>query len=103
ELIWCLAVRRVLFRSSWKPMNTWLSGMSPVAAEFASACSGDGAALVVVWIDCVAEPLVVGLVSVGPLLLLEPQPTSGTTAANTKTTTRAGIGIDGRLACLNGA
>ena len=84
-------------------MNTWLSGMSPVAAEFASACSADGAALVVVRADCVGDLLVVVAAKGGALLVLEPQPATNNPAVSTKATTRAGIFEDGGCARLNSA
>ena len=83
-------------------MNTWLSGISPVAAEFGSACRADGPELVVVLADAVAELLDVGP-ALGALLLLEPQPATSNAAAKTKTGTRAGISGDGRFKRLNGA
>ena len=83
-------------------MNTWLSGMSPVAADVASACRADGAELVVVLADVVAE-LVVVEGTLGAPLLLEPQPAISSAAATTKTGTRTGIRDDGPPGCLNGA
>src|SRR5436309_7073931 len=77
--------------ASRKLMNTWLSGMSPVAAEFASACKADAAELVVVLADTVADLVAVRPVSLGVLLLLEPQPATSSAAAKTKRTTRRGI------------
>src|SRR5438067_7645791 len=74
-------------------MNTWLSGMSPVAAEFASACRADAPELVVVLADTVEDLVVVRPVALGVLLLLEAQPaTTSSAAAKTKRTTRTGIG-----------
>jgi hypothetical protein len=83
-------------------MNTWLSGMSPVAAEFASAWSADGAELVVVGADGGGEVFVGALVVVGALLLLEPQPAASTAAAK-RTATRAAIAAHGLGGRLNGA
>ena len=87
--------------ASWKRMNTWLSGMSPVAADVASACRADGAEPLVVRAGAVAEAVVVWPPALGALLLLEPQP--ATSSAATKTATRAGIGGDARRGRLNGA
>src|SRR5437588_8442490 len=61
--------------ASWKTRKTWLSGMSPVAAEAASACSAPGPVLdppdVVVGSPCVTEEL-------------EPQPASATAEATVR-------------------
>src|SRR5438552_1775582 len=89
--------------ASRKLMNTWLSGMSPVAAEFASACNADGAELVLAWADAVVALAVIEPVTLGARLLLEPQPAINSAAAKTKQTTRADIGSDSRRDCLNGA
>jgi hypothetical protein len=77
--------------------------MSPVAAEFASACSAEGAPLVVVGVDVTGGPFVVGVVTVGALLLLEPQPATNSAVVHTKATMRTVIGCDGRRGCLNDA
>src|SRR5438105_4926534 len=77
--------------ASRKLMNTWLSGMSPVAAEVASACNADGAELVLAWVDVVVVLVVVEPVALGALLLLDPQPATSA-AAKTKATSRADIG-----------
>jgi len=66
--------------------------MSPVAAEFASACRADGAEFVVVLPEAVALLVAVRPVVLGALLLLEAQPATSSAAAKTKTATRAGIG-----------
>ena len=84
-------------------MNTWLSGMSPVALEVASACSAEGPEPVVVWADVVPGPVVPGPDVAGELLLLEPQPATSSAAAKRRTVSRAGIGGNGPLACLNDA
>src|SRR5256714_5173105 len=63
-------------------MKTWLSGMSPVAAEVASACRPDGEAAVEV--PVVVEgvvAVVVGFVAGGTLALFElPHPESSASA-----------------------
>src|SRR5439155_1550655 len=59
---------------------------------FAAACKADAAELVVVLADTVADLVAVRPVSLGVLLLLEPQPATSSAAAKTKRTTRRGIG-----------
>src|SRR5207244_1854461 len=86
---------------SRKRMNTWLSGMSPVAAAVASACRAEGAELVVVWLDAVVELVSVWAGARGALLLPEPQPPISSAA--TKTGTRADIHDNARGGHLNGA
>ncbi len=62
-------------------MKTWLSGMSPVAAALASACSADGEAAVDVWVVEGVDDVVVIVVAGGALAVLElPQPVSSAAA-----------------------
>jgi hypothetical protein len=49
--------------------NTWLSGMSPVAAALASACKGDGEAEPVVVAGVVAAVVVAGGVAVAAVVV----------------------------------
>lgn len=78
--------------------------MSPVAAEFASACSADGDACVEVGAEGVLETTDgVDVVAGAPLLCEPAQPATSTAPAKRQTERRTHIGADDCRICLNGA
>src|SRR5438309_7566654 len=74
--------------------NTWLSGMSPVAAACASGVSGDGAAAVVV-APCRGTVVVVVAGDEADEVCEPPQPARAAGTTRTKRIARARIAWDG--------
>src|SRR5581483_975316 len=81
-------------RALWKTRKTWLSGMSPAAAAFASACNAPGlpAAVVVGAADGgVVACAVTGVVAA--VWLVPPHPASATTRATDARTIRLMLAV----------
>src|SRR5439155_15373079 len=64
--------------ASRKRMNTWLSGMSPVATDVASACKADADGPLDVWVEVGGAGVDELEPAVGALVFEEPHPASST-------------------------